>query len=154
MTTYATVKTVWDAPALLQAPLRAVFRPAVGAAAAAMQAVHPKTVSMRVLSATDTAAAIKGGGLASVWEHGRKAGYDIRPKTGAKAAGGQGSGALMFRTGGYQSGGLSSHVSGGAEAAKPFMLPIASRFQADFYNPLARAAIGRSGAGLAGRLLG
>ena len=172
MNAVMTVKTFWDAPAVLQAPLRAVFRPAVIELAAAMAAVHPKTTTMKVLSVTETVATIKGGGLASVWEHGRKGGYNIYPKAvagfrrsfsrkhgigvvsfkapSASAAGGSGAGAIKFP--GDSSGGMAAFAIGGPEAAKPFMMPLASRFQADFYNPLARAAISRSTSSLIGKI--
>ena len=172
MVSAVTVKTFWDAPAVLQAPLRAVFKPAVYELAAAMAAVHPKTTTMKVLSVTDTVATIKGGGLASMWEHGRSAGYNIYPKAvagfrrsysrkhgigvvswknpSAAAAGGSGAGAIKFP--GDASGHMAAFAIGGKMEARPFMMPLASRFQADFYNPLARAAISRSTSSLIGKI--
>lgn len=166
----ATVKTVWDAPAVLQAPLRAVFKPAARACFAVMDKASPDPdkAGIRVLSVTETVATAKGTGLASMFEHGRKGGYPIYPKASSgfrrsygdikrkgasqSAAGGSGTGVLVFG-GKYISGGLSTHVLGGPEAPRPFMMAVATSFAPVFYNPAARVAISGAGSSLVSSLL-
>lgn len=172
--TYVTVKTVWDAPAILQAPLRGVFRLAAAACFKAMDEASPEhdLAGVRVVSMTETTATASGTGLASMFEHGRTGGYPINPKASAgfrntfskkfgmsftkfrqpsaSQAGGSGVGVLKFTRG---DGGFAANALGGSEAPRPFMMPVAATFRPVFYEPLARAAIsGRTSSLVSGLL--
>lgn len=75
--------------------------------------------------------ALRGTGLATVFEHGRRGGYEIQPRN-----------ALALKLPG---GSFAEFVTGGAMAPEPFIGPAASRWANGGFQETARASLAAQG---------
>jgi hypothetical protein len=114
-------------PELLTARLLGAFGVSTEVAAADALANRPSKSRIGVhANVGGETATIEGTGLAAVFEHGRRGGYDIQPK-------GQ---ALKFPGGGF-----AASAKGGPMRAQPFLGPAILRWSHTYYQDAARRAL-------------